>query len=149
MSKEMMSANKSVPATQEAVKNKIFEVFSEAVIKRATEIIRSYETETDAILFRKGICAIRNMLHRAEGLNLDKRSYEFTLIQEELRLHIRKVNSIVMSLRGKRPEPSITERDKAIMSEIERATKNIFGNPNLSLGNVAPLLLEAAKDVMR
>ncbi|MCL2425185.1 MAG: hypothetical protein FWD05_02495 [Oscillospiraceae bacterium] len=139
--KEIIPVINSVPTT---INGKIYDVLSEAVLKKATAYIRKYETETAAIIFNEGLTAIKDMCIEAERLNLRKTSDEFQLITDLLKRRILEVTTIVAKVHGSRQQPVLSDKNREAALDIERALISIFGkSTGISLSKVTPLLLEA------
>lgn len=140
---EIIAKNPEVPAT---VNGKIYEVLSEAVLKKAFEYIRKYDTETDAIIFQEGLVAIRDMCRQVESLDLKRTSYTFSLIKNELKQSINEVCRIVTKVHAEKPPRQLSDDDRRVISDIEQSLKNVFGITNsISLAKITPLLLEVKK----
>lgn len=129
----------------DAIKEIVNNVFSETVIKSAKDYIRKYETETDAQLLYHGLIAIRNMLIQMNTLSLRPSTYQFDQVFDELKWQIKGVERVIIRIRGKRPVPSLSNRGKRTVAEIEKAWAVIRGqSKDVTLKNITPLLLEAS-----
>jgi len=142
--KEIVPITSFVPTT---INGKIYDILSEAILKKATADIRKHETETVARNFNEGLVAIRDMCIYVERFNLRKTSREFQMIISLLKRRISEAATIVAKVHGSKQRPTISDKHRIIALEIEQALMNIFGNSTeISLSKVTPLLLEAFDD---
>ena len=142
MAQELVPVTKSVPAT---INGKIYDILSEAVLKKTMMYIQKYETEAVAIVLNESLFAIRDMCIEVEHLNLRKTSYKFQLIKDLLKHHISQVSSIALKINRSRQQPILNDNNKKAVLEIEQALVEIFGETSgVSLAQITPLLLAAS-----
>jgi len=100
-------------------------MLSEAFLRKATYFIRSHLAETDAIVFREGLNAIKCMCDETKNLNLSLWSRKNELIKEELLLSAKEVYTIVMKVRRQRLPFSDAELRSFL--EVKNEIEDVLG----------------------
>lgn len=144
MSKEIIPISNNLP---ESIKKKAEDLLSELALKRATEYIRRYETETNAMLFSQGLIAIRDMVSYVDKYHSEISYQKLELIINELKFRVKEVDKIICKIRGKRSMTSLSDDDKKTVLEIEKALKVILNTKNnISLKNIVPFMIESSSN---
>lgn len=107
------------------LQTRIFDMLSEAFLRKATYFIRSHLAETDAIVFREGLNAIKCMCDETKNLNLSLWSRKNELIKEELLLSAKEVYTIVMKVRRQRLPFSDAELRSFL--EVKNEIEDVLG----------------------
>ena len=127
--------------------DQVTSLITKNVIKKAKNIIQTYNSQTDAKLFEEQLIQICNMLKKIKSMNLNPTSIEFDLIVNEFKRHWLKMDSIVIKARQQRPQPVLTETDLIRIKTIKRGLTEIFGSDReLPVNDVVTFLVEATKE---